>query len=207
MRAGIKFLILIVFSFLLLMQVAKCDLSVTCKAGGPYGRGSVIIIIGNVASQTGKEANVSAVISKDSLLEASQESASDSDGVYYFVFSENFDVGNHSVSINANKSSEEATCTDYFYVYAPAPVSGCSSRNIALEGTAVYAETGGIVSSGSLSVSAEGISGTNKTTISNGKFSVQYSGCLALAKRYILTTFMDDLAGKKGTANIIFATT
>jgi len=189
------------------MQVAKSDLSVTCKAGGPYGRGSIVTIIGNVTSGTGNEANVTANVSKDSLLEASQESISDSDGAYYFVFSENLDVGNHSVLINANKSSELATCTDYFYVYAPAPVSGCTPRNITLEGTAIYAETGGIVNSGSLSVTAEGISTTNKTTISNGKFSIQYSGCLSLAKRYILTTFVDDLLGKKGTSKIIFATT
>jgi hypothetical protein len=205
MSMKILFLITI-FTFLLLTIHFVKSLSVTCEAGGPYGTGSVILVVGNVSGEVSNSTNVTIEIRKQGSPKASQTTTSDATGTYFSVFTQSFDIGTYDVNVTASNSTNTATCNDTFEVIASELSKECQLKTILIEGNAGYANSN-LVNSGKIFISIEGLSTSNTTNFSGGYFKAYLTACLNLGKKYVLQVSVIDEEGKKGTIFIPFIPT
>lgn len=193
---------LILFTFVL---VSSANLDVTCEAGGPYLRNSKIIITGNVTNVTGTTANVTVYIKSGSTVLASRNTVSAFDGKFITSLTSNLDAGNYTVNATAERLGVYGNCTTNIEIKFATNTS-CVNRTITVNGTAVHAGTGQLVSSGTVFLSILDQNAKNSASFSNGQFSVSVYPCLSLGQIYtmVLTTTGD---GKDSWSQILFVHT
>ena len=208
MRNFLKQLILysiLIFSLVLGITLVQAALNITCEAGGPYVKGSVVIVVGNVTNETGTAANVSVNITKEGIIKASRTTTSDSDGKYYVSFNEQLDIGNYTVNATAEKSGAYNSSNCSLEIRLSLPSGLCQNKNMMINGTAIYSDTGQLVSSGIVTASVLETNDKAQSSFTNGKFSLTLSTCVVLGRRYTLGIFVDDNAGKTSWSQMIFS--
>lgn len=201
----LKPFIFAVFIFLIFLQLAR-SFTVTCEAGGPYGSGSTVLVMGNVTGEVSNVSNVVVNISKSGAPRAAESTTSDSDGSYYTIFSQSFDIGSYDANVNASNATYSTSCSDTFDVILQQPITTSEQKTVTVQGKAMYT-AGNPVSSGTVFISIENTTATNTTTISGGTFTISLTTYLYSTKRYLLYLSIVDLTGKKGTTQIFFTPT
>lgn len=201
MRFQLKFLIILIL-LLLFFPLVK-SLTVTCEAGGLYASGSTVIVTGSVNGEASNVTNVTVNINKSGASWASRSTTSDSWGLYYIVFTEAFDIGNYTVSVNASNTTNYATCNDDFNVTPQQPSSACEQKTLTVWGRTMYT-AGNLLSSGKVFISIEDTKATNITDFSGSNFTISLTTCLFPSKEYILNLLVIDSSGKKGTTHLSF---
>ena len=204
-KALFLLIVLLLFVYLIKSQPSS-TLKVECEAGGPYTINSVIVIAGNVTNTTtgeGISANLTLNILKNGNLIFQKNGTSDSNGLYYFILSEQFATGEYKVNITANKNGEENYCTDVLKLFLPSKLL-CERKSIKVEGSAVYSSTGGPISQGNVTIIISETGEKAQASFSQGHFSVQFSPCLIAGKGYTLVIKVEDGNGKYGWANLFF---
>jgi hypothetical protein len=73
-----------------------------------------------------------------------------------------------------------------------------------INGTAVYSNTGQVISSGTVSASVMDTNFKNSASFTNGRFSVTVDMCLFSGRRYTLAVFVDGGAERNSWSQIIF---
>jgi len=205
MKFSLKPLVFILFILLFIFQLAK-SLSVTCEAGGPYGTGSTVIAVGNVSGEVSNSSTVIVNISKSGTLKATKSTTSDSDGSYYAIFDQTFDVGSYELNVSASNSTHSTTCDDTFDVILQQVSTACEQKTVSVQGRTMYT-SGGLVNSGNVFISIENVTTTNITSFSGGNFSISLTTCLYKNTKYILYLSILDSTGRKGTTQILFTPT
>jgi len=205
MRFSLSLLIFLLFSLLFFSQIAR-SLTVTCKAGGPYGIGSTILVMGNVSGEVSNTSNIIVNISKSGTLKTTQNTTSDSDGFYYAIFSQSFDIGSYEANVSASNTTDTVSCGDTFDIILQQPSTICSQKTITVQGRTIYA-AGNFVNSGNVFISIESTTASNRTSFSGGNFSISLTTCLYLGKKYFLHLSIIDSASKKGETFISFIPT
>jgi len=205
MKVSLRLAVSLIFFLLLFIQLAR-SLSVTCEAGGPYGTGSTVLVTGNVSGEVSNTSNVTVNISKSGTLKAATSTTSDSDGSYYAIFTQTFDIGNYGVGVNASNTTHFAECSDTFEVILQEITTTCEQKTVTVQGNSTYA-TGTPVASGNIFMSIEGTTASSLTSFSGGTFSASLTACVYLGKKYTLIISVADASGKKGTAHILFVPT
>jgi len=190
---------------LLLFQLAK-SLTVTCEAGGPYGTGSTTLVMGNVSGEVSNTSNITINISKAGTLKAATSTTSDSDGSYYAIFTQTFDIGNYGVGVNASNTTHFAECSDTFEVILQKITTTCEQKTVTVQGNSTYM-AGTPVASGNVFISIDGTTASNTTSFSGSAFSISLTTCLYSGKKYILDISVIDSSGRKGTTHILFTPT
>lgn len=196
---------ILIFSLFLGIVLVQAALNITCEAGGPYVKDSVVIVVGNVTNETGTTANVSVNITKEGVIKASRTTTADSDGKYYVTFNEQLDIGNYSVNATAEKSGAYNSSNCSLEIRLSQPSGLCQNKNMIINGTAIYSDTGQLVSFGIVTVSVLETNDKIQSSIINGKFSLTLSTCVVLGRRYTLGIFVDDNAGKTSWSQMIFS--
>jgi len=199
----------ILFSIVLFVFVLASseNLNVSCEVGGPYIKGATIIVTGNVTNITGTSSNVSIKINSSSVI-ATKNTTSDASGVFYTIFSESIDVGNYTVNATAERTGVYGNCTDDLQISSTEAAGVSVNKTITINGTAVYKDTGRVVTSGTAYLSI--VNQTTKSTASidpDGKFSISIYPLLTLGNKYYIDLLIQDTIGKKSWMQILFVTT
>jgi hypothetical protein len=196
---------LVLFIFTL---VGSENLNVSCEAGGPYMKNSTVNIFGNVINVTGTSSNVSITINSSSSTVVTKNITSDSSGNYQTSISSVLDVGNYTVNVTAEKSGVYGNCTDSLQISYTGATGVSVNRTITVNGTAVYRDTGKLVTSGTvyLSVVDQNIKSTASIG-SDGRFSIPIYPRLILGEKYYLILVTEDGSGKSSWAQILYVAT
>ncbi|MBI5698655.1 MAG: hypothetical protein HZC29_09315, partial [Thaumarchaeota archaeon] len=146
----------IIFSLISFFSLVSSEnLNVSCQTGGPYIKGAVINAIGNVTNVTGTASNVTVKINASTVL-ATRNTTSDSSGVYQATFTEVIDIGNYTLNATAERSGVYGNCTANLTIVSATAGGVSVNRTIAINGTAVYRDTGRLVASGTAYLSVVG---------------------------------------------------
>lgn len=177
---------LILFTFVL---VSSTNLNVTCQVGGPYLKNSRITFAGNVTNITGTASNITIYFKKGNTVLASLNTTSASDGKFITSITPNLDSGNYTINATAERFGVFGNCTGNIEIKFSTSTS-CVNKTITVNGTSVYADTGQLVSTGTVYLSILDNNIKSSASISDGQFSVSVSPCLNLGQRYtvVLTT-------------------
>lgn len=179
-------------------------LTVTCEAGGPYVRTATKIIRGEVTSAgAGVRANVTVSIAAAGL---SEQTVSNQKGRYNAKFVGSLDAGTYAVSVTADNNTHTGTCSDTFQVRIKELSPVTVSKTFNITGIAVFAGTGGLIPSGTLSAAIVDESVRNDTSITNGQFTVILTGDVKPAKRYLVQLHAVDSTGAKENWSQIIVT-
>lgn len=197
-------IIILIFSLIFGITLVQAALQITCNAGGPYLKNSVMIVIGNVTDTVGTTANVSVNITKDGSIKASRSTTSDSDGKYYVNFNEELSSGNYSVNASATKGGTFTSSNCSLEIKLTEAATSCLIKTMTINGTAVYSNTGQVISSGTVSASVMDTNFKNSASFTNGRFSVALNMCLFSGRRYTLAVFVDGGAERNSWSQIIF---
>lgn len=187
------------FSIVLIVVLAEA-FEATCEAGGPYIKNSTIInVIGNVTNNSlGANANVTINISKSGVLKANRSTTADSSGKYFASFNDVLDVGTYDVNVSVQRLDNTIVCNDTVEIYLSSETITCQNRVIAVDGYALYSDTGQPVTSGTAFVTILDKNVGNKTSLtSSGTFSVGLSACLILGNRYTIVVVVEDNSAKR----------
>jgi len=173
-------------AFIAIVFIVRSEsLTVTCEAGGPYTRTATKMVKGEV---TNNSENVKANVTVSIVGTAySEEDVSNKHGRYHVKFMERLDIGTYTASVTADNNTNSGTCTDTFEVKMFEVSPECLNKNITVAGKAMYAATGALIPEGNVTATLVGDKDiTNSTRISNGDFSINLSGCLKPADRFLI---------------------
>jgi len=201
---SLTLIVILIFSLIFGITLVQAALQITCDAGGPYVKNSVVIVIGNVTDTVGTTSNVSVNITKDGSIKASRSTTSDSDGKYYVNFNEELSSGNYSVNASATKSGTFTSSNCSLEIKLTEAATSCLTKTMTINGTAVYSNTGQVISSGTVSASVMDTNFKNSASFTNGRFSVTVDMCLFSGRRYTLAVFVDGGAERNSWSQIIF---
>jgi hypothetical protein len=162
--------------------------------------------MGNVSGEVSNTSNITVNVSKSGTLKAATSTTSDSDGSYYAIFTQTFDIGDYQVGVNASNTTNFAECSDTFSVILQEVTKTCEQKTVTVQGNSTYA-TGTPVTSGNVFISIEETRANNITSFSSNNFSISLTACLYSGKKYTLEISIIDSSGKKGTTHILFTPT
>ena len=205
-KSLILFSILFSLALSVSVLVRSENLNVTCEVGGPYMKGATIIMRGNVTNITGTGSNVTIKINSSSVV-ATKNVTSNSSGVYQTTFSESIDVGNYTVNATAERLGVYGNCTTDLEI-TPAGLVGATARTSTINGTAVYRDTGKVLTSGTVYLSVVDQSVKSTSSINpDGTFSISISPLLTLGNKYYLILAIQDGSGKSSWMQILYVST
>jgi hypothetical protein len=181
------------------------SLTVTCQCGGAYGINSVVLVEGNVSGEVSNVSTITINVSKGGALKSVYTTTSDAQGCYYASFT-SLDIGSYDVNVSATNTTHTAYCNTTFEIVPQQVSTECTQKTITVEGKTMYT-TSGLVDSGNVFISIDGMTAKNITSFSNGNFLVSVTACLYSGKKYILHLSTIDSLGNKGMASILFTQT
>lgn len=196
----------LIVTLILISASSYSQLSVSCDPGGPYIKGSVVNVRGNVTDAgVPSTATVTTNITQLGSIKANRSASADADGSFIETFSDTLDAGTYTLNVTAAKGSDRATCNRTIEIKLESKTITCAFKTVTVTGVALYTSTGNLIPNGNVTMSFDdAVQTRNATIFNNGIFSVSANPCVISGKPYTITVTVSDTANQRNSVDLFY---